>query len=294
MFTPAFTIPYEIPMRSRIVVLPDVHRDLHKAISVLRLCNVIDESWNWMCYDTILVQLGDQIDGWKRDGQPTEHIHGRSSQLDIEVLMFFNKLSMQSKYYNSECISIIGNHEIMNVSGYLSYADLGGCPMCTQERYALFSPGSQLCKELATSRTCFLKIGDYLFCHAGLTPKHLDAFNGNPDVYNDIMRRFLMGSESGVDRNLENILIGTEGVLSHRHYNPQIITNSTLADINYVLSKTGTKHMIIGHNTTPGNIPVYGVNKELIVFDPGVSEAVSNQRPMALEITRDNISAYRV
>lgn len=294
MYSPACTVPFEIPMKSRLVVLPDVHRDLAKAKAILRHCNIIDGSGNWKCYDTILVQMGDQIDGGKRNGSPkglNVHTHGSSTAHDYEILMYFNKLSEQAPLRNSVCVSLMGNHEVMNVSGLHHYADLDGCPMCIRERVEMFRPGSKLCRDLATSRTCILKVGAFLLSHAGVSHDHIVRVNGNLDLYNQYLRTYLLGS--GRNSILENVLIGEDGLLSHRRYQPANVNINTLEDVRKVLAVTGTSHMITAHNTTPGVVPIFGNRNELIVFDPGMSRAVADQKPAVLDIKDRSINVVK-
>lgn len=293
MYSPASTVPFEIPMKSRLVLLPDIHRDLRKAKAILRHCNVTNSRDEWNCYDTILVQMGDQIDGGKRHGQPSNlpHQHGKSTKEDIEVLRFFNNLDKQASERNSMCISLLGNHEIMNVCGDYNYADINDCPICRSDRKTMFSPTSNLCKELASTRACIVKIGPFLLSHAGVTPRHLALVNGNLDKYNETARGLLLGSGN---MHSINILIGENGLLSHRDYHPASVNITTILNVDEVLAKTNTKHMITGHNTIPGQVPIFGRQNQLIVFDPGMSEAVADQKPTALDIRDQNINVIRV
>ena len=281
-------IPFEIPIKSRLVVLPDVHRDLAKATAILRHCNIIDSLDNWICYDTIVVQMGDQIDGANRSGDPpSTHDHGKATSEDVGVLKFFDGLSTQAQEKNSLMISLIGNHEVMNVGAIFPYADLGNCPVCTRAREAIFRPGSQLCRSLASTRHCVLKIGPFLLSHAGVTRDHLARVNGDLSMYNRYLQSLLLGEGKRV--GLMNSLIGENGFLSHRSYHPSNITPETMEGLHEVLRATRTSHMITGHNTTPGMVPIFGNKNELIVFDPGMSKSVSDQKASALDIRNGEI-----
>ena len=288
-------VAFEIPMKSRLVILPDVHRDLAKAKTILRRCNIIDTSNRWICYDTIVVQMGDQVDGANRRGAlfaPGEkHEHGRSTSEDVEVLRFFDDLAAQAPLRNSLCISMLGNHEIMNVAGMHSYADLDGCNVCSLAREVIFRPGSELCRNLSESRKCVIKVGSFLLSHAGVAPYHLARVNGDLDMYNALARALLRGE----GRKLQIIekLIGSEGFLSHRAFQPMNVTPETMAGVAEVLEATQTKHMITAHNTTPGTVPAFGNRNQLIVFDPGMSRAVADQKPTALDIRNGKINVVQ-
>ena len=287
-------VPLEIPMKARLVVLPDVHRDLSKAKAILRRCNVTDENDKWMCYDTVVVQMGDQIDGGARvlgGGARKEHFHGLATSEDVATLNFFTSLADQAPRYNSVCVSLIGNHEIMNAAGLFQYADLDGCPVCTHARELLFRRGSPTCKRLADTRACVLKVGPFLLSHAGVTPDHLSRVNGDLNMYNRYARAYLVGE--GRAMHIANALIGADGLLSHRAYQPASVTSETMTRVQSVLAATRTSHMITAHNTTPGMVPVFGNNTELIVFDPGMSRAVADQKPAALDIREGEINVVK-
>lgn len=285
-------VPFEIPMKSRLVILPDVHRDLAKAKTILRRCNIIDTNNRWMCYDTIVVQMGDQVDGANRTAPlfapGPNHEHGRSTAEDVEVLKFFDGLATQAPARNSLCISMLGNHEVMNVAGMHHYADLADCKICSRAREAIFRPGSELCRNLSESRKCVLKVGPFLLSHAGVAPHHLARVNGDLGMYNSYARALLRGE--GRKFQILESLIGSEGFLSHRAFQPMNVTPETMAGVAKVLESTKAKHMVTAHNTTPGQVPVFGNKNQLIVFDPGMSRAVADQKPTALDIREGQIN----
>lgn len=280
-------------MKSRLVVIPDVHRDLPKAKAILRHCNVTDTDNRWMCYDTVVVQMGDQVDGGDRRGLARgAHEHGRATAEDVETLRFFDGLAAQAPERNSLCVSLIGNHEVMNVAGLFQYAGLDGCVVCARAREAVFRQGSQLAAGLADSRACVLKVGAFLFSHAGVTRDHLARVNGDLGMYNRYAQAVLRGE--GRKFHLLDALIGAEGLLSHREYQPTNVTDATVAGAAEVLAATGASHMVTAHNTTPGRVMVFGDKAQLIVFDPGMSHAVADQNPAALDIRDGKIDMVRM
>lgn len=61
-------IPTTLPAVKRIIAIGDIHGDYNLAVRSLRLANLIDEDLNWIADppNTIVVQVGDQIDSCRR------------------------------------------------------------------------------------------------------------------------------------------------------------------------------------------------------------------------------------
>ena len=55
-------MPSTLPPTNRILVLGDIHGDFNMLIKLLRKGNVINKSNKWIGKDTVVVQVGDQID----------------------------------------------------------------------------------------------------------------------------------------------------------------------------------------------------------------------------------------
>ena len=51
----------------RIIAIGDIHGDFDVFIKTLLLGGVIDENNNWIAHDTIVVQLGDQVDSFRAE-----------------------------------------------------------------------------------------------------------------------------------------------------------------------------------------------------------------------------------
>ena len=55
-------LPSILPPVKRIIVLGDLHGDWEMTINSLKVANLINKKLNWIGKDTVVVQLGDQID----------------------------------------------------------------------------------------------------------------------------------------------------------------------------------------------------------------------------------------
>ena len=102
---------------SNIIIIGDIHGDFKRLKNILLNENVITNNLEWIKEDTIVIQLGDQIDSANRNQMISEW----EMIKDVEVLNFTDLLSKLAKTKNSHFISIIGNHELMNFLGDFSY-----------------------------------------------------------------------------------------------------------------------------------------------------------------------------
>jgi hypothetical protein len=225
------------PSQSRIIVIGDVHGDLDALINSLLLAKVIklpglEESANnglpdykerthkhmydffhsieWIGGDTFVVQLGDQIDrirpiDWDENDVPIgDTIKDEGSSLHIFFLMWY--LNQIAKENGGRVLSVLGNHEIMNIEADFRYVspfefeeyynsfnefykkqntknkDFTGIgdgklkiqesehmPKGYTERYQAFSRGEIISNFFALNYKLVIQVGKWLFMHAGLT-----------------------------------------------------------------------------------------------------------------------------
>ncbi|MCZ6710151.1 MAG: metallophosphoesterase [Gammaproteobacteria bacterium] len=93
----------EIP---RIVAFGDVHGAYHQMVTALKATRVIDDALNWSGGDTHLVSLGDLLD------------RGSDSRRVLDLL-----IALQSEAHEAggRVHVVIGNHELMNLTGDMRY-----------------------------------------------------------------------------------------------------------------------------------------------------------------------------
>ena len=142
------------PTITRILVLSDIHADIHSFIIALRDCGEVikkkpgylrnfnqlrldsdieimlkknlnldnealtykeDLNYEWIAENTYLVIAGDMIDGY-RQIENSNNWHENYRQLEIKLILFINKLNEMAMKKNSRIIKILGNHELMNMT----------------------------------------------------------------------------------------------------------------------------------------------------------------------------------
>src|SRR5690242_4942944 len=99
-----------------LVAVADVHGDFDDFAAILQRSGVIDAQHHWIGHKATLVQLGDVID---RGPKPREA---------MDLLMALEKEAPKA---GGQVISLLGNHEMMNMMGDLRYV--------ATENYASFS-----------------------------------------------------------------------------------------------------------------------------------------------------------
>lgn len=266
----------------RVVVIGDVHGDLGRLTECLYATNVLNQNGEWIADppNTIVVQLGDQVDSRSRSGPEGDW----EKVPDTEVLVFMDRIDRAARIKGGRVISLIGNHEIMNVMGDFTYvSDKSRTPL----RAAQFRPDGRFAQLLA-KRCVTVKIGSLLFVHAGLLPRHVTDVNGDLHVYNVVMRRYLSGEALGVHEMelLDRNVVGQDGMLWTRMY-ADASGNELLVDnmISVVLERMGCKLMCTGHNTVQS---ITGVSRGRLWFvDTGLSRSYSTEAFQVLEILDD-------
>ena len=267
---------------TRIIVIGDLHGDIAMLCSCLYMCKIINTDMEWIAEppNTIVVQMGDQLDSQVRDTEP-----GWEKLEDLKLVRFTDKLDSVARAKGGRFISLIGNHEVMNVTANFMYVSAHSMERSGGYlgRMMKFKPGGEYAQLLA-KRPAVLKIGDLLFCHAGLLMKHLDIVSGDFGAINRLLYMVLMGQS--VSKEMEQafyqLFMDGSSLLWNRDY----LEGQKEEELQNVLEVMGCKAMIIGHNPLPNIATLY--NGKLWITDVGLSRAFSNDNLEVLEILNGN------
>ena len=215
-------LPSILPPTRRIIVLGDIHGDFKQLKEMLRVGKVINTQNVWIGGDTVVVQLGDQIDSCRSENCAIPNAKKSDKAEDVKLLKYMTELHHQATKFGGAVYSVIGNHELMNVDGDMSYVSYKNIKEFDNYNYkgknikdglegrkVAFSPGNDMANFLACTRQMALVIGSNLFVHAGIVPQiarkyKVDDLNKiltlylldelkNPNDFNDI---FVNGRES--------------------------------------------------------------------------------------------------
>lgn len=146
-----------------VVAMGDFHGDHLSMLKALRLAGAINSENRWVGRDMVVVQVGDQID---------------RGDFDKWVLDYMDQLKEQATENGGDVISLLGNHEIMNVESDFTFVSEPSFEAFKEfgkdgksGRKAAFRPGGPYALKLS-ERDVAAKIGDVVFVHGGITPKY--------------------------------------------------------------------------------------------------------------------------
>lgn len=280
------TVPPTIyPACERIIVIGDVHGDMGRLMDILYNTKVINPNGEWIADppNTMVVQLGDQIDSASRGGDPSwERLP------DTEVMLYMDRLDDVARMKGGRVLSLIGNHEFMNVLGDFTYVSPKSLSASgsTEMRRRRFQPGGPYAHILA-KRNVVLKIGSNLFCHGGLLPEHLDAVDNQLIRINEVAHKVLKQEVITQQQAhiLHNIILGDNGILWTRSYLQNVEEDLLDLKLQNVLERTQSKHIYVGHNTVSNISPAH--RGKLWFVDAQLSRAYGSPGFQALEIIND-------
>lgn len=274
-------IIYEYPNCDRLVIIGDIHGDIKRLKNILIDAKVINNNIEWIAEpkNTIVVQMGDQVDSLNRD----DYIKDWEVLEDIEVLYFTNLIDKLAQSKGGRFISIIGNHEFMNVIGNFSYVSRKSLNNDLVKRHNLFKPKGTL-SPILCKRPIILKIGDLLFCHAGLTLDHINLlkkYDKDISYINKIWRNFVLHSNVlKEDKELfDKILLDFEGILWTRNLNSP-------KELKTMINNLGCSFMFVGHTVMNG-VKLY--ENSVWYTDTGISRAFGTNNYQYLEIIGHHI-----
>jgi hypothetical protein len=224
---------------ARIVAIGDLHGDLSSARRALRLAGAIDADDAWAGGPLVVVQTGDEID--RRDD-------------DRAVLDEIESLKVQAAAAGGALVALLGNHEIMNASmdfryvtpgGFASFSAFADASAAEVGRASAFHPGGPYATLLA-DRPLFAKVGDTVFVHGGILPKHVRY---GLDRMNDEVDAWLLGRRAAPPA----LLVAEDGPVWTRAYSmPSEDPDCNALD--ETLSMMGAKRMVVGHTVQPSGI----------------------------------------
>ena len=261
-----------LPPVKRIVAIGDIHGDYKVLVKILYKANIINKHKEWIAWNTHVVQLGDILD---RGGRNSDFNY-LDEKSEYKILKLLFRLMKYSKRFNSGVHLILGNHELMNVMGDFSYVSKLGMLDFNNNRFNAFKPGGNIAKLLACNTNSVLKIGNWLFSHAGILPSVAEKY---PDIQklNNKIRDFILGNTEIPNDN------AIMDLFWHRKYGQKVKCSNVLN----ALKLYDSKYQVVGHT-----IQKNGINSvcddSLYRIDIGLSNAFGlNRKIEYLEILDD-------
>jgi hypothetical protein len=298
------------PPQRKLVAIGDIHGDLSVAIKALKLAQVIDiripdnlldvSKINWTGGNTFVVQLGDQIDRVRPSKLFNDLCTEEDDELyedegsDLKIIYLFERLNLQAQKEGGAVISILGNHELMNVDGDFRYVspkefrEFGNrfdgkleydspVPFGFKERKEVFKPGGLLSKKLGKTRYSVAQIGSWLFVHGGITSEC--AKNYSLQKINKHIGRWLQGDTS--PQNMKHVYN-----LYHRdddEHSP--FWNRTYSDMDdwgqdSLIEFNKTMNLINIWNSKNNDLRAKGIvmgHSPQFMYDRGINSSINNR-----------------
>lgn len=270
---------------NRIVIIGDVHGDLKRFKKILIEAKIINNNLEWIAEpeNTIVIQLGDQIDSLNR----IPYVQEWEILKDIEMLYFTDNLDKIARSHNGRLISLIGNHELMNVLGDFSYVS-------NNSNYELrnksFKPDGNL-TQILLNRPIILQINDLLFSHSKISIHHynlLKKYNKDLFYINELWKKLILNDIKNITSDdvilIDKLLLNSSSILWNRDIN---IKNETkeLFDI------LKCKYAFIGHTL---NEKIKLVDEQIWYCDTGLSRSFGLKDFLYIDIKNKNIDIKKI
>lgn len=271
---------------ARIVAIGDLHGDLAVTRAVLRLAGAIDEKDRWAGGSLMVVQTGDQVD---------------RGDDDRSILDMFDRLRAEASAAGGRVIPLLGNHEVMNVQLNFDYVSapalddfakipapevappqLLKLPERARPRAAAFVPGGTYARKLA-DREMIAQVGDTVFVHGGLLPKHLKYGLAR-------INREVSNWMRGQAPTPSTTVLGESSPIWERRYSAETGQDDckVLAE---VLDAMQAKRMVVGHTVQRGGI-TNACGERVWRIDVGLSKHYGGS-PEVLEIAGDRVKPLK-
>lgn len=254
---PEFAVPLTVTLRApaepeatrfpapqRLFVLSDIEGNLPALLRLLRAGGVVDERLNWTFGKGRLVFLGDMFD--------------RGLQV-TECLWVLYELEARAKAAGGAVHFVLGNHEVMNLTGDLRYVRRKyqqNALLMLESLEELYSSTSVLGQWLRT-RNVALQIGDELFVHGGVSPS-VAASGATLEQLNKTLHAALAAERwtKPTDGPLALAAGSPEGLIWYRGYlkAPQIASE----ELDAVLKKLAVRRIVVGHTVVDDVSLVHG------------------------------------
>lgn len=247
--------PSVYPEPSKLFILSDIEANFTALRKLLMEGQVIDSMFNWTFGDGHLVLTGDFVD---RGNQQTE------------VLWLIYSLEDKARAAGGYVHFILGNHEIMNLSGDLRYLQpkyQDAAALLETSYTNLIGPDTEMGRWLRT-KNVVEQIGNMLFTHGGISSS-INVMQVPVDTINQLCRPFYGDSIYQYADPRQETLYGDQGPFWFRGYYKGT-TGHEQSMIDSTLSIYKVQHIATGHTIIADTISVLYDHK---IFNTDVHHA---------------------
>ena len=238
-----YLTPYKIDSATwdqpkKFLAISDVEGQYDYMFRFLKNSGVIDEAGKWTFGKGHLICIGDMVDRG-------EHV--------TETLLLLVRLFRDAQKAGGYVHYVLGNHEVMMMGGDIRYT----APKYKQAALQLGIPCEGLLGadtevgRFLRSRHALVRVGDYLFVHAGISPPIANTKLGM-DKLNELTRSVLGTHPSKIeDKFTQSVSWGRLGPLWYRGYFEEYAASfgpkPTPEEMDKILTAFGAKTIVIGH-----------------------------------------------
>jgi hypothetical protein len=262
----------------KMLIVSDIEGEFGAFRKLLQAAGVIDADYKWIFGDGHLVLVGDFVDR----GDMVTEVHWLIYALEDQAVAAKGKV-----HY------ILGNHELMNMSGDLNYLHAKyqrNSKLLERNYMHLVGPESEIGRWLATKNIAE-RIGNLLFVHAGMS-SYMNLMALPLKDVNNLARPFYTDSTFSYPDPKIEVLFSDFGPFWYRGYytgKPK----ANIGQIDSTLSIYNVKHVVTGHTIVAPHIATYHQGKVIntdVHHSSGHSEALLIEKN---EMTRINQKGER-
>jgi hypothetical protein len=249
----------------KMLIISDIEGNFSAFRKLLQAAGVIDANYNWIFGDGHLVLLGDFVD---------------RGNMVTEVHWLIYALEDQAAAAKGKVHYILGNHEIMNMSGDLTYLHpkyKRNSGLLQRHYMHLVGPESEIGRWLAT-KNIGERIGNMLFVHGGMS-SYMNLMALQVKELNTMARPYYTDSSFKYPDTKVEVLFSDFGPFWYRgYYSGQ--PKATMPQIDSTLSIYNVRHVITGHTLAAPRIATYHEGK---VINVDVHHASGQSEAMLIE-----------
>jgi len=248
-------------------VISDIEGNFAAFRKLLVANKVIDDQFNWTFEEGHLLLIGDFVD--------------RGSQV-TEVLWLIYSLEEKARVAGGYVHYVLGNHEIMNMSGDLRYLHpkyVEAASLMNKPFVQLFGESSELGSWLRTKNVAE-KIGDILYVHGGISPLVYRVPFDVPTI-NKMARPFYADSVFNYPDFETEILYSEYGPFWYRGMykasgDPKLIEK----EVDSSLMRFNSSHIVTGHTVVSDTVSMWFKGK---VFNTDTHHAKGHSQGLLIE-----------
>ncbi|MFX1707211.1 metallophosphoesterase [Chitinophaga sp. CC14] len=232
----------------KLFILSDIEGEFETFRKILIANKVIDEKYNWTFGKGRLVIDGDLFD--------------RGNNVP-ETLWLLYKLEQEAKKQGGYVHTLLGNHEIMNLSGDLRYVEpkyLESAKLLGISYMRLYDHNTELGRWLRT-KNIIERIGGKLFLHAGMSPE-VYKHKLSVETINSKCRPYYASSKKDLPDSMK-VFFGKDSPFWYRGY--FLPPRTTTAELEKILRFYNCTLIIVGHTILKRNVAFYYGGKVLDV-----------------------------